>query len=102
MSANHPPPHPLPTPRPSDLSGVAVNPTAGVLTWTPTETQGPSTNTITVKVTDNGRPALSATIGGAEVCTEVKAVPALPFPHCKAITGQGALVVTDAGAATHR
>src|SRR5204863_136914 len=45
----------------SGPSGVAVNPTTGVLSWTPTEAQGPSTNTITVKVSDNGTPALSAT-----------------------------------------
>src|SRR5260370_8582183 len=42
-------------------SGVTVDPTTGVLTWTPTEAQGPSTNTITVKVTDNGTPPLTAT-----------------------------------------
>src|SRR5439155_711706 len=35
----------------SGPSGVAINPATGVLTWTPTEAQGPSTNTITVKVT---------------------------------------------------
>src|SRR5439155_1051973 len=28
----------------SGPSGVSVNPTTGVLTWTPTESQGPSTN----------------------------------------------------------
>src|SRR3989442_5846944 len=44
----------------SGPSGVAVNPTTGVLSWTPTEAQGPSTNTITVKVTDNGIPTLRA------------------------------------------
>lgn len=33
----------------------------GVFSWTPTEAQGPSTYMITVKVTDNGTPALSAT-----------------------------------------
>src|SRR5438045_1053742 len=33
----------------------------GVIRWTPSETQGPSINTITTVVTDNGVPRLSAT-----------------------------------------
>ena len=37
----------------------AIMTSAGVFSWTPTEAQGPSTNTITVRVTDNGSPALS-------------------------------------------
>jgi hypothetical protein len=32
-----------------------------LFTWTPTEAQGPSTNQITVRVTDNGASPLSAT-----------------------------------------
>jgi hypothetical protein len=42
-------------------TGVSVNPTNGVLTWMPTEVQAPSTNLITVRVTDNGAPLLSDT-----------------------------------------
>src|SRR5207244_3718457 len=42
-------------------TGVNLNPSTGVLTWTPTEAQGPSTNLITVRVTDTGVPPLSAT-----------------------------------------
>ena len=34
---------------------------AGVFSWTPTTAQGPTTNLITVKVTDNGTPVLTAT-----------------------------------------
>ncbi|HMJ64130.1 MAG TPA: lamin tail domain-containing protein, partial [Candidatus Binatia bacterium] len=36
--------------------GASINPTTGAFTWTPTESQGPSTNAITVRVTDNGSP----------------------------------------------
>ena len=36
----------------------AVIDTNGVITWTPTEAQGPGTNTITTVVTDNGRAAV--------------------------------------------
>src|SRR5437762_1536438 len=42
-------------------AGVDVDPSTGVLTWTPTEAQGPSTNLITVKATDNGAPPSSDT-----------------------------------------
>jgi hypothetical protein len=41
--------------------GAAINPTNGVFRWQPTETQGPSTNRLTVIVTDDGPPPLSAT-----------------------------------------
>src|SRR5207302_2023015 len=47
----------------SPPAGMIIDPSSGVLTWTPTEAQGPSTNAIRVKVTDNGTPALSDTKG---------------------------------------
>ena len=40
--------------------GVAIS-TNGIITWTPTAVQAPSTNTIVTVVTDNGTPNLSAT-----------------------------------------
>ena len=40
--------------------GAAID-TNGVITWTPTVAQSPSTNTITTIVTDSGTPPLSAT-----------------------------------------
>src|SRR6185369_16859467 len=79
----------------SGPSGVAVNSTTGVLTWTPTETQGPSTNTITVKVTDNGTPALSATNSFTVVVNEVNSAPTLTVPGNQTINEQSALVVTN-------
>src|SRR5213079_1923791 len=75
--------------------GVAVNPTTGVLTWTPTEAQGPSTNTITVKVTDNGTPALSTTNSFTVVVNEVNSAPTLTVPSGQTITELSALVVTN-------
>jgi hypothetical protein len=42
-------------------AGAAINPVTGVFTWAPTEVQGPSTNAIRVRVTDNGVPPLSDT-----------------------------------------
>jgi hypothetical protein len=40
-------------------TGATINATSGVFTWTPTAAQGPSTNPITIRVMDNGSPALS-------------------------------------------
>src|SRR6185436_11574431 len=40
-------------------AGATINSSSGLFTWTPTEGQGPSTNLITVQVTDNGSPTLS-------------------------------------------
>jgi hypothetical protein len=40
-------------------AGMSVDPTSGVLSWTPTTAQAPSTNRVTVRVTDNGTPPMS-------------------------------------------
>lgn len=39
-------------------SGASIGSSSGVFNWTPTEAQGPGTYTVTVRVTDNGSPAL--------------------------------------------
>ena len=44
-------------------AGVSINPTNGVLTWTPTAAQAPNIYSISVKVTDNNSPPLGATNG---------------------------------------
>ncbi len=46
---------------PGAPTGAVIDPTNGLFSWTPTRAQAPSTNTITVRVTDNGAPPLSAT-----------------------------------------
>jgi hypothetical protein len=48
---------------------------AGVITWTPTEAQGPCTNTFITRVVDNGSPALSATNSFVVVVNEVNVAP---------------------------
>jgi hypothetical protein len=40
--------------------GASINPSSGLFTWTPTPNQAPSTNLLSVRVTDNGVPALSS------------------------------------------
>ena len=39
--------------------GLTLDANSGLLTWTPTQAQAPSTNVVTVNVTDNGIPPLS-------------------------------------------
>ena len=58
-------------------TGVQLDANTGVLTWTPTEAQGPSVNVITVKVTDNGTPALSDSRSFTVVVNEVNVAPVL-------------------------
>jgi len=58
-------------------SGCTINPTNGVLSWTPTEAQGPSTNTVTVIVSDNGSPAQTAAETFLIIVNEVNLAPVL-------------------------
>jgi hypothetical protein len=46
---------------PGSPSGAAVNSASGEFTWRPTVAQAPSSNPVSVVVTDNGSPNLSAT-----------------------------------------
>src|SRR5207245_9083135 len=57
-------------------SGMTLDPATGVLTWTPSEAQGPSTNVITVRVSDDGTPPLRATPRFTPIVTEVNRAPA--------------------------
>src|SRR5205823_2808385 len=61
-------------------SGVNLDPSSGVLTWTPSEAQGPSTNLITVKVTDSGIPESSDTKNFTILVTEANSAPVLAVP----------------------
>ena len=57
--------------------GVNLDAATGVLAWTPTELQGPGTYLISIGVTDNGIPALSATNSFTVVVNEVNRAPVL-------------------------
>jgi uncharacterized repeat protein (TIGR01451 family) len=60
--------------------GSGINST-GQFIWTPTEAQGPSTNVIALRVTDNGTPSLSATTNFTVIVNEVNLPPVLvPLP----------------------
>jgi hypothetical protein len=62
----------------SPPAGMTIVPATGAISWTPTESQGPSTNVITVVVTDNGTPPLSATNTFTVTVNEVNTAPSLP------------------------
>jgi hypothetical protein len=63
---------------PGAPSGATINPNTGLFTWTPTEAQGPNLYSVTIRVTDNGSPALSAATTFAVTVNEVNAAPVLP------------------------
>lgn len=75
-------------------TGVAID-TNGVITWAPTEAQGPSTNLITTVVTDDGLPPLSATNSFVVVVEEINVAPVLPGQTNYTITGLATLIVTN-------
>lgn len=57
--------------------GVAIDPVSGVLSWLPTEEQGPGTYSITVRVEDDGDPVMSASQNLTVFVGEVNATPEL-------------------------
>ena len=57
-------------------AGVTVS-SNGVVSWRPTEAQGPSTNVVLIRVSDDSRPALSATNAIQIVVNEVNVPPIL-------------------------
>jgi hypothetical protein len=76
--------------------GMGID-TNGVITWAPTESQGPSTNTVITVVTDNGAPNLSATNSFLVVVNEVNLAPRLPVQTDRFLVGVQTLVVTNTG-----
>ena len=62
---------------PAPPSGATIDPASGVFAWTPDEAQGPGTNVISVVVTDNGLPSLSATQTFTVIVLETNSAPML-------------------------
>lgn len=61
----------------SGPTGLTLNPLTGVMTWTPSEEQGPGSYPVTVRVFDNGSPALSDTNSFTINVSELNAPPNL-------------------------
>src|SRR5207302_7318530 len=75
-------------------TGMTINPATGAISWTPTEAQGPSTNVVSVSVTENGVPALSVTETFTVTVNEVNLAPVLSVPANQTINEQTALNVS--------
>src|SRR5205823_12597797 len=69
--------------------------TSGVITWTPTEAQGPSTNILTTVITNNAAPPLSATNSFTVVVTEVNTAPVLLIQTNRTIAELTTMTVTN-------
>jgi hypothetical protein len=75
-------------------AGAAIS-AAGVITWTPTEAQGPGVFTFTTRVDDNGAPNLFATNTFTVTVNEVNTAPTLPVPTDPVLDELTLLTVTD-------
>src|SRR5205814_1140264 len=78
----------------SSPAGMTINPATGAIGWTPSEAQGPSTNIVSVSVTDNGVPALSVTNTFTVTVNEVNLAPVLTVPADQTMTEQTTLNVS--------
>src|SRR5207249_1455260 len=76
-------------------AGVNLNPSSGVLSWTPSQAQGPSTNLITVRVTDSGAPPLSDTKSFTVVVTEANSALVLTVPTSQTVAELSTLTATN-------
>ncbi|MBU6399153.1 MAG: hypothetical protein KGS61_02445 [Verrucomicrobia bacterium] len=74
---------------PGTPPGLTLDPVTGLVSWTPTVSQSPSTNLITVIVTDNGKPPMSDTNVFTIVVHKVNHAPVLA-----PIASQAAAVLT--------
>jgi subtilisin-like proprotein convertase family protein len=76
-------------------AGATINSANGVFTWTPTEIQGPSTNVISIIVSDNDSPNLSDSKSFAVVVTESNTAPVLTVASNQTIHAGMTLVLTN-------
>jgi hypothetical protein len=79
-------------------SGMTIVPGTGAISWTPTEAQGPSVNLITIVVTDNGTPLLSATNSFTVTVNEVNSAPSLTHIADRTIHAGQTVVFTNSAA----
>src|SRR5207248_1297368 len=75
-------------------AGVGINATTGVLSWMPTEAQGPGSYTFTVRVTDDGSPTLYDEEAITVTVNEVSATPLPADIGDKTVDEQTLLSVT--------
>ena len=69
-------------------NGFTLNPTNGVLNWTPFEAGGPATNTLLIKATDSGTPPMSSTGTVIVTINEINQPPVpVPVPDTNILGG---------------
>lgn len=61
--------------------GAALGPNTGEFSWTPTETQGPGVYAVTVEVTDDGTPSMTASTSFEITVLEVNRAPEIQLPE---------------------
>lgn len=83
---------------PGAPEGMSINPETGEFVFSPTETQGGQTFTVTFRVTDNGSPAASATKSVRLTVNEVDNPPVIEQPGLLAVDEGAALNYTFIGA----
>jgi hypothetical protein len=96
---NDSPPNTLTFSLVSPPQGMTINAASGAISWTPSEAQGPSTNTIAVVVTDNSPAAtvnqqLSATNTFVVTVREINVPPQLTVPATQTIDELTALNIS--------
>src|SRR5439155_677078 len=75
-------------------AGATIGASSGAFSWTPTEAQGPASTPITVRVTDNGSPALSDFETITVTVNEVNSAPVLAAIGNKTTNEQALLAFT--------
>jgi hypothetical protein len=81
----------------SGPAGAAVDQSSGTFSWTPLQAQAPSTNSITVQVTDSGNPPLSCSRTFVVVVTPSNTPPVLaPIPDQTVSAGQVVMLSLNA------
>ena len=75
-------------------AGATINSATGDFTWTPTSAQGPSTNVITVRVTDNGPGNLSDTKNVTIVVNKVNTAPRITNVPEQDVETQGGTAIS--------
>jgi hypothetical protein len=75
--------------------GTAIHATNGLFTWTPSEAQGPGVYPVTIRVTDDGSPSLSATQAITITVNEVNNAPVLAPLVSRTVHENNLLLVTN-------
>src|SRR4029077_5446294 len=78
----------------SPPAGATIDSNA-VITWTPSEAQGPGTYTIRTVATDNGSPPKSVTNSFTVTVNEVNTAPVLPSPTNRTVNELTLMTVVD-------